>query len=89
VFFGFACLVRGYLIANCDYLPRMLGYLLLVAGVCYLVNSFALLLLPSLASALFPLILLPAFAGELALALWLAFKGVDAGQFQKAVARAR
>jgi Domain of unknown function (DUF4386) len=89
VFFGFACLVRGYLIVNCAYLPRMLGYLLLAAGVCYLVNSFALLLSPGLASALFPLILLPAFVGELALALWLTFKGVDAGQFQKAVDLAR
>ena len=85
VFFGFACLVRGYLIMHCDYLPRTLGYLLLAAGACYLVNSFALLLLPGLASALFPLILLPAFVGELSLALWLTFKGVDAGRFQRAV----
>jgi hypothetical protein len=85
VFFGFACLVRGYLIMHCDYLPRTLGYLLLAAGACYLVNSFALLLSPKLASALFPLILLPAFVGELSLALWLAFKGVDAGLFQQAV----
>jgi Domain of unknown function (DUF4386) len=85
VFFGFACLVRGYLITQCDYLPRMLGYLLLAAGASYLVNSFALLLAPDLASALFPLILLPAFVGELSLALWLAFKGVDAGLFQRAV----
>jgi hypothetical protein len=85
VFFGLACLVRGYLIMHCDYLPRTLGYLLLAAGACYLVNSFALLLSPGLASALFPLILLPAFVGELSLALWLAFKGVDAGLFQRAV----
>ncbi len=85
VFFGFACLVRGYLITRCDYLPRTLGYLLLAAGACYLVNSFALLLSPGLASALFPLILLPAFVGELSLALWLTFKGVDAGLFQRAV----
>jgi hypothetical protein len=85
VFFGFACLVRGYLIMHCDYLPRTLGYLLLAAGACYLVNSFALLLAPDLASALFPLILLPAFVGELSLALWLAFKGVDAGLFQRIV----
>jgi hypothetical protein len=86
VFFGFACLVRGYLITQCDYLPRTLGYLLLAAGASYLVNSFALLLAPGLASAL---ILLPAFVGELSLALWLTFKGVDARQFQKAVDLAR
>ncbi|NMO23735.1 hypothetical protein, partial [Pyxidicoccus fallax] len=45
--------------------------MLLVAGLAYLVNSAALLLAPAIASLLFPAVLLPAFIGELALALWL------------------
>jgi hypothetical protein len=36
-----------------------------------------LLLAPALASALFPYVLIPAFVGELLLALWMIFKGVD------------
>jgi hypothetical protein len=77
IFFGFACLFRGYLIFKSGYLPSVLGWLMALAGLCYLGNSFALLLAPALASALFPFILLPPFVGELCFALWLTFKGVD------------
>ena len=71
IFFGFACLIRGVLIAHSGVLPRLLGVLLAVAGLAYLVNSFALLLVPAFAKLLFPAVLLPALVGELAFALWL------------------
>lgn len=77
IFFGFACLLRGYLVFKSGYFPRILGWLIALAGLCYLVNSFALLLAPAFASALFPLVLVPAFVGELCFALWLTFKGVN------------
>src|SRR6185295_14130119 len=64
VFFGFACLIRGYLIFRSGYFPKLLGLLLLLAELSYLMNSFALLLAPAFASAIFPAILLPAFVGE-------------------------
>ncbi|WP_416758125.1 DUF4386 domain-containing protein [Roseateles sp. So40a] len=75
VFFGFSCIICGGLIAKSGVLPRALGWCLGVAGVAYLVNSFALLLAPKLAQMLFPAVLLPALFGELAVALWLTFKG--------------
>lgn len=78
IFFGFACLVRGYLMYTSGYFPRTIGVLLAVAGISYLVNSTALLLAPRLASALFPWVLAPALVGELALGLWLVVRGVDA-----------
>jgi Domain of unknown function (DUF4386) len=77
VFFGLASLVRGHLIFKSGFLPKPLGVMLALAGGCYLVNSAALLLAPSLAAAMFPTVLFPAFVGELALCLWLLFKGVD------------
>jgi hypothetical protein len=83
VFFGFACLFRGYLIFKSGYFPRVLGLLMLLAGVSYLTNSFALILAPSLASALFPAVLVPAFVGELSFALWLVFKGVNIEQWTR------
>lgn len=83
IFFGVACLVRGYLLYHCTFMPKFLGLLMLVAGLVYLVNSFALILSPSLASQLFPAILLPAFVGELAFCLWLMFKGVDLPLWQR------
>jgi hypothetical protein len=77
IFFGFVCLVNGSLIRRSGYLPKALGVLLQIAGVCYLTNSFALLLAPKVAQMLFPAILLPAFIGELSLCVWLLVKGVD------------
>jgi hypothetical protein len=77
IFFGLACIVVGYLIVQSTYLPRVLGFLMQLAGVCYLVNSFALLLAPSVASRLSPAILLPPFVAESAVALWLLLKGVN------------
>jgi len=73
IFFGLACVVRGYLIFKSGYVPRVLGILLVLAGISYLVNSFALLLSPPLAALLFPAVLLPALVAELALAIWLLF----------------
>ncbi|HJW46283.1 MAG TPA: DUF4386 domain-containing protein [Lysobacter sp.] len=81
IFFGFACVVRGYLIHRSGYLPKVLGVLLVVAGACYVFNSFAVILAPSFSSNLFPWILLPSFVAELALALWLVVKGVDMAQW--------
>ena len=66
-----------WLIRRSGYLPWILGALIQLAGACYLVNSFALILAPSLAGALFPAIMLPPLIGESSLALWLLFKGVD------------
>lgn len=82
IFFGCACLILGYLIWRSSYLPRTIGALMQVAGVCYLVNSFALILAPKVASALFPAILVPSFIAELSLCLWLLLKGVDAQKWQ-------
>ena len=77
IFFGFECLVTGYLIFKSGYLPRVLGAAVQIAGVCYLINSFALILAPAFADSIFPAILLPCFFAELALCLWLLVKGVD------------
>ena len=44
LFFGFACLVQGYLMFKSGYFPNALGWLLAMAGLSYLVNSCALLL---------------------------------------------
>jgi hypothetical protein len=88
IFFGFACLVRGYLIFRSMYLPKVIGLLVAIAGLSYLTNSFALLLAPSFAAAIFPGVLLPAFVGELSFCLWLIIKGVNSGQWAQRVAGA-
>jgi hypothetical protein len=82
IFFGFSCLVAGYLIYQSDYFPKILGVLQAIAGVCYLINSLTLLLAPAVAAKMFPGILLPAFVGELATAVWLLVKGVNASKWR-------
>ena len=85
VFFGFTCLVTGYLMYKSDYLPKALGVLMQIAGLSYLVNSFALLLAPAFAQSIFPGVLVPAFIGELSVCLWLIAKGVDVPQWEQRV----
>jgi hypothetical protein len=87
IFFGIECVVLGYLISRSGYMPRWVGLLMQIAGVCYVINSFALLLSPPLASRLFPAILLPSLIAELSLALWLLVRGVRAEKWVTALVR--
>jgi hypothetical protein len=83
LFFGCFCVIVGYLILRSGYLPKTIGVLMQIAGVCYLTNSFALILAPALANRLFPAILLPAFIGEVSLCLWLLVKGVNLPKWEE------
>lgn len=84
IFFGMECMVIGYLIVRSKYLPRTLGMMMQIAGACYVLNSFAIVLYPPFGSKLFPFILLPPFVAELSLALWLLLKGVDVNKWAAA-----
>jgi hypothetical protein len=75
VFFGFYCIIYGWLIYRSGLLPRMLGILYALAGLCYIINSFTGFLMPGFRNPLFPVILLPSFIGELAVAGWLLIMG--------------
>lgn len=75
LFSGF-CALTGILILRTVLIPRVIGVLMIAAGAAYFVNSLAVILAPGLATALQPGILVPAFVGELSLALWLTIKGV-------------
>lgn len=86
VFFGCSLFLVGYLIYRSDYLPAILGVLLLIAGSCYVIHSFIQILDPALAGRLFPWSLLPAFPAELGLALWLLVKGVNVPNWEERAA---
>src|SRR5580704_2916186 len=77
IFFGFTCLLNGYLIFKSKYLPKFVGVLMQIAGLSYLIACFAALFTPTLADLLIPAILLPPLIGESSLCLWLLIKGVD------------
>jgi hypothetical protein len=75
IFAGF-CVLIGVLIVRSRLIPRVVGLLMIAAGVGYVANTLAAILAPPLADRLLPWVLLPAFLGELSLALWLTVKGV-------------
>ena len=77
VFFGFYCLLIGYLIFRSTFLPRILGAAMTLAGLGWLTGSFASFLSPPFAIHLFPYIMLPGMLGEGALTVWLLVKGVN------------
>jgi Domain of unknown function (DUF4386) len=82
IFFGFTCLVNGYLIFRSGYLPRFVGVLLQIAGLSYLIACFAALFAPSFADMILPAILLPPLIGESSFCLWLLVKGVNLAKWR-------
>jgi hypothetical protein len=74
VFFGFYCLIIGFLIFKSELIPRILGVLYAVAGLCYLINSFTMFLSKDFENPLFIYLAIPIFIGELSLCLWLITK---------------
>ena len=87
--FGLECLVAGYLIYKSTFLPRILGVLLGVGGLCYMVNSFVDFMPDNFANFLFPYILLPSLLAETLLALWLTVFGLNSAKWYAVAAGAR
>jgi len=85
IFFGFTCLVNGYLIFRSGYLPKPIGILMQVAGLSYLVACFAALFAPAFADLITPAILIPPLIGESSFCLWLLVKGVDIVKWKERV----
>ena len=82
IFFGFVCLIQGYLLFRSGYFPRTLGVLMAIAGLSYLTNSFTLILAPAYAGTIFPVLGL-ALIGELSLCLWLIVRGVNVEEWER------
>ena len=78
IVFGVHLFVLGYLLLKARYIPDLLGILALAAAVCYTGSNLAGLLSPGYSqykASVEQFISIPMAAGELALALWLLFRG--------------
>ncbi len=84
VFFGFYCLLIGYLILKSTFLPRFLGGLMVFAGLGWLT-----FLSQPLARSLSPYILAPGILGEGALTVWLLVMGVKVQGWKEQASAAR
>ncbi len=88
VFFGFHCVILGYLLFRSTFFPRVLGLLMAVGGVGYIANIFATVLPLDVAARLFPYVMLPVGVAELGLSLWLIVVGVNAAKWRSRAAAA-
>ena len=71
VIFGLHLLLLGYLVYKSGYIPKLLGVLLMIAGLGYLIDSFGKLLSPDYDAN----IAIFTFIGEVLLIFWLFIKG--------------
>lgn len=74
LFFGLHLFLLGYLVYKSGYIPKLVGVLLVIASLCYLIQSFGNILLPKY-EAIFATIGFLSIS-EIAFPLWLLFKGV-------------
>src|SRR5208337_2478108 len=79
VFFGFWCVLTGYLICRSTFLPRILGVLLAISGL-----GFVTYLYPPLAYHLFmPYLAAASALGEIPLEFWLIVMGVNVQRWRE------
>jgi hypothetical protein len=78
VFFGFYCLLIGYLIFRSTFLPRVVGALLALTGLGYLTYLYA-----PLQEALSAFLPVSNLLGEASLTLWLLVVGVNAHRWKE------
>jgi hypothetical protein len=77
VFFGFYCILIGYVIFKTNAIPKIIGLAYALAGLCYLINSFTMFLSKGFVNPMFIYLAIPILLGELSLCLWLLIKGID------------
>jgi len=78
--FSFWLLLQGYLVFKSGFLPRILGILLMIGGLCYPIQAILFFLFPNFDAMIFGLF---AFIGELLFYLWLLIKGVNVEQWEQ------
>jgi len=78
--FSLWVLFLGYLVFKSGFLPRILGILLIIGGLCYTVQAVLFFLFPNFDLMIFGLF---AFIGELLFYLWLLIKGVNVDEWEK------
>ena len=78
IFWGLWLFPLGYLVFRLNFVPKMLGFLLIIAGAGYFIGSFVRFLAPHYDV---PFIEFTSI-GEMLFALWLLIKGIDVEQWK-------
>jgi hypothetical protein len=83
MFFGLYCSLLGWMMTRSTFMPRVVGVLMLAAGVSYMLYSFAYFASPSLAAGLSSYALLLGSIGEFGLTAWLLVVGIDSAEWNQ------
>lgn len=83
IFWGLWLFPMGYLVYKSTYLPKFIGVLLMIGCFGYFADSFIFFLHPDFGITFSEFL----FIGEVALPLWLVFKGVNVEKYQAFVTR--
>src|SRR5882672_1072395 len=89
VFYGIDELATGFLFFRSGFLPRLLGALLGISGLCYFTHGVLSFLAPSLDARLYPYILFPCLPGEGLSSLWMATLGLNVAKWRAWTAEPR
>jgi hypothetical protein len=79
-FFSFWVVLLGYLVYKSGFLPRILGILLMLGGLCYTVLAVLFFLYPNIDTTIFGVF---TFIAESLFYLWLLIKGVNVKMWEK------
>jgi len=83
VYFGCHVASIGYLILRSNFLPKVIGAILVAGGSSYFLASFATFLAPEFGARLTPFVIPIALLGEGSITLWLLIKGVDVEKWRQ------
>jgi hypothetical protein len=76
VFFGLWLVPLGYLAYTSKLFPKWLGLVLIVGGLCYLIDLFAAFLIPDIGQMIHTLVIIPSAVAEITMVLYLLLVGV-------------
>ena len=76
MFWGLWLLPFGWLVIKSEFIPKILGILLIIGGCSYIVDSSLAILFPNFRHLISSFLLLPLSVGELSMVVWLLVKGV-------------
>ena len=79
IFFGLWLLPMGYLVFKSNYIPKIIGVMLIVASFGYVIDFFTYFIFPSFGVAISGY----TFVGEVLMVFWLLIKGVNVEQWEK------
>lgn len=74
-FFGISCIILSYLFIKAEFMPKLLGYFLIVGGIAYLFTCLANFLFTDLIELSDMVVMVTAIFSELAVCLYLLIKG--------------